>query len=64
MRVRGLLTDTMLTRLRRESRDARKNRYSARRCALSTKSVINQTISIIFFTLQAKKPRKLIASHR
>jgi hypothetical protein len=54
MRVRGLLTDTMLTRLRRESRDARKNRYSARRCALSTKSVINHAISIIFLCLAQK----------
>jgi hypothetical protein len=48
-RVRGLLTDTVLTRLRRESRDARKNRYSARHRALSTKSVKNHAISIIFF---------------
>jgi hypothetical protein len=49
IRVRGLLTDTVLTRLRRESRDARKNRYSARRRALSTKSVTKFAFSCIFF---------------
>lgn len=39
IRVRGLLTDAVLTRLRRESRDARKFRYSASQMSLSTKSI-------------------------
>jgi hypothetical protein len=45
----------MLTRLRRESRDARKNRYSARRIALSTKSVMFYTVLSIFFVDHAKR---------
>ena len=57
-RVRGLLTDAMLTRLRRESRDARKNRYSAPLGTLSTKSIIKLVISIIFFQSHAKKSRR------
>jgi hypothetical protein len=62
-RVRGLLTDTVLTRLRRESRDARKTRYSARHRALSTKSVINHAISIIFFCSVRKNHYEMIHSH-
>jgi hypothetical protein len=45
----------VLTRLRRESRVARKNRYSARHRALSTKSVVKFVISFIFFRAYVKK---------
>jgi hypothetical protein len=48
-RVRGLLTDTVVSRLRRESRDARKNRYSASKEVLSTKSVTIDVKTMIFF---------------
>lgn len=47
----GLLTDTFLTRLRRESRNARMIRYSAYDAALSTKSVRKHANSIIFFII-------------
>jgi len=38
-----------MSRLRRESRDARKNRYSASAIVLSTKTITICTVSIIFF---------------
>jgi len=57
------LTDAELTRLRRESRDARKNRYSAPLSALSTKSITKLVNSIIFFLSRAKKitPKRFVA---
>jgi hypothetical protein len=44
----------MLTRLRRESRNARKNRYSAPRMWMSTKTGVNRAVSSIFFMLSTK----------
>ena len=40
-----------MSRLRRESRNARKNRYSASHTVLSTKSVQNDDKSVIFFII-------------
>jgi hypothetical protein len=48
------LTDTVLTRLRRESRDARRIRYSAYAITLSTKSVTDDGNLSIFFHISAK----------
>jgi hypothetical protein len=45
------LTDAVLTRLRRESRDARKNRYSAYAIVLSTKRVIFCIVFMNFFLI-------------
>jgi hypothetical protein len=59
-RVRGLLTDTVVSRLRRESRDARKNRYSASPERLSTKSVMRDMKTINFF---CKLQKNHIAKH-
>lgn len=60
-RVRGLLTDTVVSRLRRESRDARKNRYSASQEKLSTKSDMRDVKTINFFCNLQKNH---IAKHR
>ncbi len=49
--MRCLLTDAVLTRLRRESRDARKNRYSAYAIVLSTKRVIFCIVLMNFFLI-------------
>jgi hypothetical protein len=43
-----------MSRLRRESRNARKNRYSASHTALSTKSVRNGVKMMIFFVICKK----------
>jgi len=52
------LTDTLLFRSGgRESRDTRKNRYSAPAQWLSTKSNTNQPELIIFFQQRAEKTR-------
>jgi len=48
------LTDTDVIRLRRESRDARKIRYSASEEKLSTKSVENDMKTINFFLICKK----------
>lgn len=61
--MRCLLTDTVMSRLRRESRDARKIRYSASRIRTSTKNNANDTFSIIFFhffSIMCKKSTKMI----
>jgi hypothetical protein len=49
-----------MSRLRRESRDARKIRYSASRIGASTKNITNNAFSIIFFASDAKNPSKRI----
>ncbi|OYV43990.1 MAG: hypothetical protein B7Z75_06235 [Acidocella sp. 20-57-95] len=49
------MTDTDVNRLRRESRDARKIRYSASRVVSSTKNSTNNAFSINFFWQRAKK---------
>jgi len=54
-RMRRLLTDTLLFRSGGgESRDTRKNRYSAPRSRLSTKSDTNPPELIIFFNFMPK----------
>jgi uncharacterized protein (DUF983 family) len=49
------LTGAILTRLRRESRDARKNRYSASHNALSTKTVTFAAGFAIFFSMRCPR---------
>jgi hypothetical protein len=50
------LTDTVLSRLRRESRDARMIRYCASVIHSSTKNVTDNAFSIKLFSQRAKKP--------